>query len=112
MHFLSYFIILNKKVNSEPSPMPNINEMLLTLESFQYAMSIDVNMGYYFITLRYYTSTLCTMILPWKGYCHKRLPMVIANFLDIFQQEMNYLFHGFEFIRAYIDELLILIKGY
>ena len=37
--------------------------------------------------------------------------MVIANHPDIFQQIMNDLFHGFEFIRAYIDELLIILKG-
>ena len=31
---------------------------------------------------------------------------------DIFQQKMNYLFCGFEFIRDYIDDLFILTKGY
>ena len=36
--------------------------------------------------------------------------MGIANFPDIFQQKMNYLFYGFDFIRAYIDDLLILKK--
>ena len=34
--------------------------------------------------------------------------MVIANSPDIFQQKMNYLFHGFEFIRAYKYDLLVL----
>ena len=29
-----------------------------------------------------------------------------------FQQKMNDLFYGFEFIRAYIEDLLILTKGY
>ena len=38
--------------------------------------------------------------------------MGIANFPDILQKNMNDLFHGFEFIRTYIDELLILAKGY
>ena len=37
--------------------------------------------------------------------------MEVENSPDIFQQKMNYLFHGFEFIRAYIDDLLILTKG-
>ena len=36
--------------------------------------------------------------------------MGFSNSPDIFQQKMNDLFHGFEFIRAYIYELLILIK--
>ena len=37
--------------------------------------------------------------------------MGFANSPDIFEQKMNDLFHGFEFIRAYIDDLLILTKG-
>ena len=38
--------------------------------------------------------------------------MRIVDSPDIFQNKMNYLFHGFEFIRAYIDDILILTKGY
>ena len=37
--------------------------------------------------------------------------MGVDNSPDILQQKMNDLFHGFEFICAYIDELLILTKG-
>ena len=41
--------------------------------------------------------------------------MGVANFPDIFQQnfqqKMNDLFNGFEFIRVYIDDLLTLTKG-
>ena len=38
--------------------------------------------------------------------------MGYTNSTEIFQQKMNDLFHGFEFIREYIDGLLILNKGY
>ena len=37
--------------------------------------------------------------------------MIIANSLDIFQHKMNALFRVFEFIRSYIDEILVLTKG-
>ena len=37
--------------------------------------------------------------------------MGVANSPDISQQKMNDLFDGFEFICAYIDDLLILTKG-
>ena len=36
--------------------------------------------------------------------------MGIDNSADIFQQQMNYLFHGFKFIRSYIDDLFVLTK--
>ena len=38
--------------------------------------------------------------------------MGVSNFTDIFQQKMNDLFNGFEFIRAYIYDILITTKGY
>ena len=43
--------------------------------------------------------------------CYKRLTMGVYNSPDIFQQNMNDLFRGFEFIHAYIDKLLMLTKG-
>ena len=75
-------------------------------------MSLDLNTGYHHIQLRKNASNLCTIILPWGKYWYKRLTMGVVNSPDIFQQKMNDLFHGFELIRAYIDDLLILTKGY
>ena len=37
---------------------------------------------------------------PVEKYRYKHLTMRVANSPDIFQQKMNDLFHGFEFIRA------------
>ena len=42
--------------------MPKINEILLKLESFQYAMSLDLNMGYYHIQLSENASSLWTSV--------------------------------------------------
>ena len=44
--------------------MIKINENLLELEGFQYATSLDLNMGYYHIQLSENASKLCTIILP------------------------------------------------
>ena len=75
--------------------MPNTNEMLLRLEDFQYATSLDLNMGYYHIRLRKNTSDLCTIIIMWVKYRYKRPQVGVANSPDILQQKMNDLFHGF-----------------
>ena len=40
----------------------------------------------------------------------KRLPAGVANYPYIYQQKMNDLFHGFEFICEYIVDLFILKK--
>ena len=55
---------------------------------------------------------LCAIFLPWGLYRYKQLTMVVTNSSDIFQQKINYLFHGFEFIGANIDNILVLIKVY
>ena len=47
VRFLSDFRNLNKKIKRKPYPIPKTIEMLLELEGFQYATSIDLNMGYY-----------------------------------------------------------------
>ena len=86
--------------------MPNINELLLKLEDFKHATSLDLNMGYYHIQLSESSSKLCTIILPWGKYLYKHLPMGVAKLPDILQQKINDLFHRFEFIRAYIDDIL------
>ena len=86
--------------------------MLLKLEVFKYATSLDLNMGYYHIQLSKNESKLCAIILPWGKYCYKLLPMRVNNYPDIFQHNMNDLFHVFEFIRAYMDYPLILTKLY
>ena len=65
--------------------MPKINEMLLKLEGFNYAASLDLKMGYYHIRLSKNKSNLCTIIFPWVKYCYKHLLMGIANYSDIFQ---------------------------
>ena len=87
-----------------------MNDILLKLEGFQFATPLDLNMGYNHIQLSENASKICTIILLWGKYRYKSLPMGVANRPDIFQHKMNDLFHGFEFIRAYIDDLLILTK--
>ena len=68
-------------------------------------------MGYYYFRIRYQVSNLCTITIPWGKYWYKRLPMGVNNFPEKFQEKMNEMFRGFDFIRAYIDDVLIINKG-
>ena len=67
-------------------------------------------MGYYHIRIIKNASNLCTIIFPWGKYPYKPLPMGVENSQEIFQQKMTDLFHGFEFICAYLYDLLVLTK--
>ena len=111
VRFISDFRELNKRIKRKPFPIPKIQDLLLKLEGFQYATSLDLNMGYYHIKLDPESSRLCTIVLPWGKYEYLKLPMGLCNSPDIFQEKMNELFAGFDYVRAYIDDLLIITKG-
>jgi hypothetical protein len=81
--------------------------MLLKLQGFKFATSLDLNMGYYHIELNPDSKRLCTIVLPFGKFEYQRLPMGLCNSPDIFQEKMSELFAGLDFVRAYIDDLLI-----
>ena len=85
--------------------------MLQELEGFTYATALDLNMGYYTISLDPEAAKICTIIFPWGKYSYKRLPMGIAGSPDIFQEKMSDLMATLEFVRTYLDDLLIITKG-
>jgi transposase InsO family protein len=111
VRFISDFRELNKRIKRKPFPLPKIQDLLLKLEGFQYATSLDLNMGYYHIELSPFSKQLCTIVLPWGKYEYQRLPMGLCNSPDIFQEKMGMLMQDLEFVRAYLDDLLVLTKG-
>ena len=108
VRFISDFRELNKRIKRKPYPIPKIQDLLLKLEGFKYATSLDLNMGYYHISLCPFSKRLCTIVLPWGKYEYQKLPMGLCNSPDIFQEKMNELFNDLEYVRTYIDDLLII----
>ena len=111
VRFISDFRELNKRIKRKPFPIPKIHDLMLKLEGFQYATSLDLNMGYYHIQLDPTSRQLCTIVLPWGKYEYCRLPMGLCNSPDIFQEKMSELFADLEYVRAYIDDCLVITKG-
>ena len=64
-------------------------------------------MGYYHIELSPDSKQLCTIVLPWGKYEYQKLPMGLCNSPDIFQEKMSTLMSDLEFVRTYIDDLLV-----
>ena len=111
VRFLTDFREVNKRLVRKPFPIPKISTVLQELEGFTYATALDLNMGYYTIGLDPEASKICTIIFPWGKYSYKRLPMGIAGSPDIFQEKMSDLMATLEFVRTYLDDLLIITKG-
>ena len=111
IRFISDFRELNKRIKRQPYPIPKIQDLMLKLEGFNYGTSLDLNMGYYHILLSPQARKLCTIVLPFGKYEYQKLPMGLANSPDIFQEKMSNLMQDLEYVRAYIDDLLIITPG-
>lgn len=111
VRFLTDFREVNKRIIRKPHPIPKISEMLQQMEKFQFMSSVDLNMGYYHLTLDMATREICTIVFPWGKYRYKRLPMGAACAPDLFQARMTSLFQDMEMVQCYIDDLLLVTAG-
>ncbi len=111
IRILTDFRRLNDQIKRKPHPLPKIGDILQKLSGFTYATALDLSMGYYHIPLDEESSKLCTTILPWGKYRYLRLPMGIKNSPDVFQAIMQDLLGDLNFVRTYIDDILITSHG-
>ena len=61
--FISDFRELNKRFKRKPFPIPEIKGFLFQLESCKYALSLDLNMGHYDISLYPFSTNIFTIVL-------------------------------------------------
>ena len=108
---LTDFRQLNAVLKRKPYPLPKISDLLYKLQGFRYATAIDLSMGYYHIPLDEESQQLCTTILPWGKCRFKKLPMGVATAPDIFQSIIDEMLGDLDYVRAYIDDVLIISDG-
>jgi len=80
-------------------------------EGFQWATSLDLNMGYCHIRLDPASKQLCTVVLPFRKHECQAIPTGLCNSPDIFQEKMSELMDGLAFVRTHIDDLLCPTRG-
>jgi hypothetical protein len=108
LRFISDFRKLNEMLKQKPYPIPKNAQMLKEFEEFAYANSLDLNVGYYTIKLNSDAQKLCTIVTNFGMYQYLRLPMGISCSPDIFQEKMSDLMQDLNFVRTYLDELLVI----
>ena len=111
VRFLTDFRKVNGDIVHKPFPLPKIMDTMQTLEGFQFASTLDLNMGYYTIHLDKNAQNVCTIITPWGKYSYTRLPMGIKCAGDLFQDRMSTLMQQLEYVHVYLDDLLFLSGG-
>ena len=108
VRFLTDFRKLNECIVRHPFPMPKISELLQSIPCFFCVTSVDFNMGYYAMELSEATSKLCSFVVPWGKYRYLRLPMGICTAPDEFQRRMQQLLGDLDYVRVYLDDVLII----
>jgi hypothetical protein len=68
-------------------------------------------MDYYSIRLHPVFQKLCTIVTPFGKYQYLRLPMGISCSPDILQEKMYDLMQHLDFVRTYLDDLLVISSG-
>ena len=91
IQFISDFQKLNSMTKRKPFPIPKVQDVLQKLEGFTYTTSLDLNMGYWHVTLMPEMEDMCTITLPYPfgKYKYKFLPMGPAQSPDISQEKMQ-----------------------
>ena len=107
IRFLTDFRELNINIIREPFPLPKINDMIQSLGKFTFATALDLSMGYYHLPLDEETSNLYSISLLFRTYRYKRLPQGIIPAVDCFQRTMTHLFSDLNFVKVYLDDILI-----
>jgi hypothetical protein len=105
---ISDFRELKKHIVRKPYPIPKISTTLQELEGFTYATALDLNNT---IRLDPAASEMCTIIFTWSKYSYRRLPKGFGGSANIFQAQMMDLIVSLHFVQAYIDDLLIIMRG-
>ena len=87
VRFINDFRESNERIKRTPCPIPKTQDMLLKLEGFQWATSLDLNMGHCHVELHTESKKLCTLIFPW-GKCEMQCPpMGPCDGPDAFQEK-------------------------
>ena len=79
----------------------------MSIKTFKYATSVDLNMGHYAMHLSEKSKEMCTICVPWGLYQYNMLPMGIKVASDVFQAAMSGLFVDMEMVIVYMDDIVI-----
>ncbi len=101
---------LNEVTKKDFYPIPNLQDQLISLQGYEYFTQLDLNSGYHQISIKKEDIYKTSFFLPWGQYEYLRMPFGLCNAPRNFQRAMNSLLGKFDFVRVYLDDILILGK--
>ena len=110
MRFITDYHRLNQKLVRNPYPLPRIGETMQQLEGLQYATALDLNTGYYTISLTPTSKYMMIIVTEFEKFKYNCLPMGMCASGDIFQATVDELLGDIKGVKMYIDDILVLGK--
>ena len=84
--------------------------MMQHMEGLQYAITLDINIGYYTIRIFPAWQDMTTIITEIEKSRYNCLPMGMCTLVDILQSEVDRLLGDVAGVKTYIDDIFVLIK--
>ena len=101
---------LNSLTVPKRFPLPRIEDLLLSFNGMRYFTTLDLNSGYHQIPIDPDHVDRTAIILPFGTYEYLRMPFGLAYAPMTFQAAMQRLFMHLDFVRVYLDDILIASK--
>ena len=98
---------LNQYTNVPRFPMPNIKELLQSLQGAKVFSQIDLNSGYYQIEMAINDVEKTAFVVPFGQYEFLRMPFGLSGAPMTFQMLMTRLLSHLPFVKVYLDDILI-----
>ena len=104
-------VVNYKKVNRHTEhlafPFPKIDTLFHNLKNKRWFSQIDMNLGYDQILLNESSTQYTAFALDGKVWVFVQMPFGLKNAPHSFQKTMVSIFGEYDFIRIYLDDLLI-----
>ena len=101
---------LNKVTCKFTWPMPKVEDIFSKLNGSKYFMTLDLRAGYHYIPLDHSAIPKTTFVSPFRKYEYIKVPFGLAQTPAYFQDLMTELLKDYDFILAYLDDILIFSK--
>lgn len=98
---------LNPNLEGNGYPIPNIDEILFTLNGNRCFSVIDLAGAYLQLELDEQSQQLTTVNTPWGLFSFKRLPFGVKTAPGILQEVMDRILNGLPGVVSYFDDILI-----
>ena len=109
-HLVINYRALSKVTRKFTWPMPQVEDIFLKLNGATYFTMLDLRAGYYHILLDKHSLPKTAFNSPFRKYKYVKVPFGLAQTPVYFQELMTGILKDFNFVIAYLDDIIIFSK--